>query len=775
MNFTEKLSAQIKSSPFYCRPLALLSAAFLVALFFYVLNFILFFVFLLSVLIYSTFLFISGRTVFKLKNPLAFLLIAATLSAPLVSLPDTVNAWRLEKHHGTVSEVKAVIESTYYSESFGSMHEVRLKEINGKRVGGKAILEITEQLEFVPYDTVTVNAYVTDALGTVGRTERLHRISKNIYLELTTDTVKSVTDENKRGFLYGTYKIKESMSDFLRDCLSPSAADYAIALFVGDTSSLPMSLRRDMSALGISHILAVSGMHTSMIAVMVGFLLDRAKSGRKIKAVAVSLAGLAFMCIAGLSPCVVRTVIMLILSVIPCFFGRRGDSITALMMSAVIICLFSPSSILSCSFLLSFFATLGIVLSASYISKRARGELYKSRSGEMKRLYKAFRPIVLAAIVSTSASAFTVPVLALYFGQVSFISVAANFVAVPCSDYSMILLAAVFFTGKIPIIGKASVFLFESLYKFLVAFSRFMAANFESTVSLRYPFFAVLLILFLSVMLYLRLRGDRNPAAPLAVFLICTVIFSTSVQIHSASVSDRGEVIFTANESSEGLLVTSGEDSLYIDIGNGSKTLPLNSIDYTETRYYQTKLSAYMLTHYHSSHIGTLKYIISSTFVEKIYLPEPETESERSFYESVIKVIDGRTETVRYIRGESVDFEGATVETLPFTLLERSQHPPFAVRISFGQRSLVWLGQSVMESDAAFYLSRMLADCKTVILGSHGPVTKENLKLFSPSDVNVYVSPYEDSAETDIFAGGSFNYLFSDNGGLVTAIFGFNS
>lgn len=771
MNFTEKLSAQIKGSPFYCRPLALLSAVFLVALFLLKLNALWFWLFLGGAVIYSLYLLISGKRLFGLRNPLPYLLIFSSVLALAVSLPQTVRDARLKEAIGETVSAKAVIEKTYYSESFGSMHLVRLESINGRRVSGNAVLELTDVVEFMAYDTVTVEAVLGDALAEASETERLNRISGDICVTLTAETVQSVTNENKRGFFYGMYKVKCAMGDFLRDCLSPTAANYAIALFVGDTAALPSSFKRDMSALGISHILAVSGMHTSMIAAMVGFILNRTRSGRKTKAVAVSLAGLAFMCIAGLSACVVRTVIMLILSVTPCFFGRRGDSITALLLSAVIICLISPSSVLSCSLLLSFFATLGIVLSASYISKRAKGDLYKSRSGEMKRLYKLARSAVLAAVVSISASAFTVPIIAMYFGSISVISVAANFIAVPCSDYSMILLAAVFITGKIPIIGRVSTFLFELLYGFLVAFSEFTAKSFQTSVSVRYPFFTVLIILFVSVMLFLRLRGIRDPASPLAVFLACTVLFAFSVQAYSISVSDRGEVIYTADKSSEGLLVTSGEKSLYIDIGNGGKNVPKYAIGFTETRYYQTRLDAYMITHYHSAHIGTIKYLLSVGYIKSIYLPVPETEKEISFCNSILKTVSDECETITFVRGETVAFYGVEIETLPYSLLSRSTHPPLAVKVSFGGGSLVWLGASVMESDAAFFVSEMLVGCKTAILGRHGPKTKENIKFIAPSDISVYVSPFEDSSEGDVFSGGSFTYLTEDGDGFSTAVF----
>lgn len=775
MNFTEKLSAQIRKSPFYCRPLALLSAVFLVALLLFKLKLLWFWLFMGGVIIYSAYLLISGKRLFGLKNPLPYLLIFSTLLVYLVSLPQTLRAERLKGYYDQTVTVEAVIEKTYYSESFGSMHRVKLKRINGEGVSGRATLELTDVVELREYDTVTVEASASNALDGVSGTERLGRISGDICLELTAETLKTVTGDNRHGFLYLTYRVNCAMGDFLRDCLSPEAANYAIALFVGDTGALPSSFKRDMSALGISHILAVSGMHTSMIASMVGFLLNRTRSGRRTKAVAVSLAGLAFMCIAGLSACVVRTVIMLILSVTPCFFGRRGDSITALLLSAVVICVISPGSVLSCSLLLSFFATLGIVLSASYISKKARGELYKSRSGEMKGLYRLARPLILAAVVSISASAFTVPIIAMYFGSVSVISVAANFIAVPCSDYSMILLAAVFLTGKIPIIGRVSTFLFEALYGFLVSFSEFTAKNFQTSVSVRYPFFTVLIILFVSVMFFLRLRGIRNPASPLAAFLVCTVIFAFSVQVYSVSASDRGEVIYTADKSSEGLLVTSGEKSLYIDIGNGGKRVPEYAIGFTETRYYQTRLDAYMITHYHSSHIGTLRHLLSVGYIKRVYLPVPETEKELSFCKSILQTVSDECETVIFVRGETVAFYDAEIETLPYTLLSRSTHPPLAVKVSFGGGSLVWLGSSVMESETAFCVSAMLSGCKTAILGRHGPKTKKNIEFTAPSDISVYISPFEDSSEGDVFIGGSFTYLTVDAEGFSAAVFSFKA
>ena len=85
MNFTEKLSSQIKNSPFYCRPLAFMSAAFLISLFLFKLGIFYFCVFLTFIFIYSLYLIITGIKKFNLKNPLPFLLIMSTLITPFIS------------------------------------------------------------------------------------------------------------------------------------------------------------------------------------------------------------------------------------------------------------------------------------------------------------------------------------------------------------------------------------------------------------------------------------------------------------------------------------------------------------------------------------------------------------------------------------------------------------------------------------------------------------------------------------------------------------------
>ena len=174
-----------------------------------------------------------------------------------------------------------------------------------------------------------------------------------------------------------------------------------------------------------------------------------------------------------------------------------------------------------------------------------------------------------------------------------------------------------------------------------------------------------------------------------------------------------------------------------------------------------------MITHYHSGHIGTFKRLVRAYKIDKLYLPYPETAKEQKFYDEIMLHLD-RTEAVIYRRGEVVSFGAATVLSTPYSLLERSEHPILAVKVSFGENSLLYLGSAVTEADVLPFVETMLSDSSAVLCGRHGPVTKENEPyLLYNSETEVYLSPFEDICEQDVFPNGKFTYLTADGEGKV--------
>ena len=123
---------------------------------------------------------------------------------------------------------------------------------------------------------------------------------------------------------------------------------------------------------------------------------------------------------------------------------------------------------------------------------------------------------------------------------------------------------------------------------------------------------------------------------------------------------------------------------------------------------------------------------------------------------------------VIYQRGDTIRFGNSVIQTGPQTFTERSEHPVIAIKISFGEKAITYIGASVSESALAPIAEKMLSESGSVICGRHGPVTKEQNKFYLfKGNTNVYLSPYEDTEESAVFPNGRYTYIEADEEGFA--------
>ena len=753
MRLSEVLGYPIRNTPFYARPLCFISAVFLCALFLIQISVALFAVYAVAVIVYAVTLLIISRW----RTALPYIILLALLLAMLLPMPRFLEARRMERITGEHT-VKVTVTDIYYEEMYASLYKVEILEIDGMEVSGNAEMLFDHDPILSEYDTVTAVCEVkppTDADTVMVKSE-------DIRLSLEVSEIKDMTDESRKGLAYRIFTLRERIGARLDKALPSETASYARALLIGDKSGLGATFRTDMSALGISHILAVSGMHMSVIAAVITVLADRIRSSRRLKSALLIAGGALFTAVAGFSPSVTRAMLMMSLGLIAVFFGMRGDTLTSLMLSGVIICAVEPLNAISCSFLLSFFATLGITVCSIYIDNYAGIRLRSSRVGDMRYLYGIVRYFLLSLAVTVCATLFTAPVLAMYFSEISYFSVVMNLVAIPMATVSMILTLISFALGDSFIgqgVGKA----FSALYGAFEGLIHTVSRSASTSVSLRYPFFYICLAILLAAFVFIWIARIRSPLAVLSAFLAVTVLYAGSVQIYSAVTHGRTDVIYLADGNSEVIAVKSGAQSVLIDICNGSRAVPERGSEEILESFYETEIDIYMLTHYHTDHIGTLKRMLRRCRIDKIYLPKPENEREEAVFAELVRVSE-HTEPVEYKRGEPISIGEASVITLPYSLIERSEHPVIGLEISTAVTSLTYLGSSVSESGVMLEAEVMVGRADTLICGSHGPVTKENIPYlgFDP-ECEVLLSPFEDSNEGELFRGGSFFSIREDS------------
>lgn len=140
------------------------------------------------------------------------------------------------------------------------------------------------------------------------------------------------------------------------------------AILLGNRENMDKELVNAMRLTGIVHLLTVSGMHLTLIALMMEKVLSRVPCGRWMRFVLQTVGLLFYTGLTGAAAGTVRALIMAVLRGLAKCRGRRYEPLTALAFAALTMALINPIWPLDASFQFSFFVLLGILLTSGTIS-----------------------------------------------------------------------------------------------------------------------------------------------------------------------------------------------------------------------------------------------------------------------------------------------------------------------------------------------------------------------------------------------------------------------
>ncbi len=190
---------------------------------------------------------------------------------------------------------------------------------------------------------------------------------KNIYHQqyVLPDQVKWVAPAERKGFIYYSHEARNWASKKLNQFIEGEQEQaVAAALVLGVTDGIDTDLINAYSASGALHVLSVSGLHVGIIYLIILFLmkpLQRYSWSRWAVAVVSLICLWGFAFVTGLSPSVLRAVVMFSFVAVARPFGKRTNIYNTLAASAFVLLLYNPYLIMSVGFQLSYLAVLGIV------------------------------------------------------------------------------------------------------------------------------------------------------------------------------------------------------------------------------------------------------------------------------------------------------------------------------------------------------------------------------------------------------------------------------
>ena len=292
----------------------------------------------------------------------------------------------------------------------------------------------------------SLNAYAGDEISFTANVHSIdeyddslkrYYMSEGIYLGATVhdaDQCVEVVKDGSETILCKLQRLRDEIKNRIYSCLPNEYGGIAIAMLIGDDSGVTDETNEAFRDSGISHLFAVSGLHLSIWIIGIYNILDKIGLRRKVNSLISIFFVFILMAVTGFTPSITRAGIMLIVMLTGNLVNRRSDGLNSLGFALIVILIVNPMAAMSASLLLSFLATLGIIVLYPSV------EIFIEKLNIIKitPLRKIIKGILSVLAISVVATLFTLPVNAFVFGKISIIGPVTNILVAYPSTLLMI-------------------------------------------------------------------------------------------------------------------------------------------------------------------------------------------------------------------------------------------------------------------------------------------------------------------------------------------------
>ena len=513
------------------------------------------------------------------------------------------------------------------------LQNVRFIDDKLPNVSGLIIDYDSEESTLIPGDEIMVTLKLNPA-NIRYNSEYDANISKGLYVVGTVCGEIDKTGHWNKSFLYLPRHIGNSLREKIDEIFPDDAAFFVKALLTGDKSEYYAEhedLSCAMNIAGLSHVVAVSGMH---VAFLVGFLQLVLGRNRRSAVLCIVLVWL-FVIMVGAPASAVRAGFMQTLLLIAPLFKRENDAITALSFALALILLLNPFACGNIGLQLSFSAMAGIVMFGD--------KIYYWLKEKFNTENRFVCYLLGIAASSAAVSVFSFPVAAIHFGYVSILSVVSNILCLWsitflfCGGY---LACAVGYI--IPSAAKIIAAVLSYLVHYIalvvkcIAKIPFAALYTENTQIIWW--FILTYAIFVICGVYK--KEKFRPLVPLCISIaslaaiLCIAHFSMTASDGTVAVMDAG--------NGQSIALIDGKYCVVVDCGSAGT---LNNAGGEMSSYLHSRgrnhVDALLLTHLHSDHAKSVVRMLNTIDVKTIIMSDAAAEtSENGLYEKIMKAAD---------------------------------------------------------------------------------------------------------------------------------------
>ena len=281
--------------------------------------------------------------------------------------------------------------------------------------------------------------------------------------------------------------VKNKVKSLLDENMNKDNASIAYSVLFGEKQGLAGDIKQSFSYAGISHILAVSGLHIGVLVTIISFLLFKIKMNKYIRILILSIILIFYSYLCSFSPSVLRASIMAVLSALCFTWQVEYDILSSLSIAGIVVLLVNPLNLFLISFQLSFLCVLSIIAFAPTIE------------GGFKKL-NCPKFLASSLAISISSNIIILPVCFNYFDYVSILGVLSNIIVLPIFSIVYVLLFALVIVGcLLPFVG--GLLIVPSVFLHLIKLFATYISNISSGIF--QAFHVGYVVLFLLIVIYL--------------------------------------------------------------------------------------------------------------------------------------------------------------------------------------------------------------------------------------------------------------------------------
>lgn len=281
---------------------------------------------------------------------------------------------KFKKTYENVDNINAVaiVKSQVEEKEYGNEFEIKIIECKQNSKIAKTKLIVT--------DTKKENLKYNDIIKIKGNYEKIISFKNNgvfnyekylrkekIYGKIKVENTEKIGEKTD---IYSVFiNINQKIKNKFEKNFNNQTSSILKALIIGDKSQIDDHIKDNFQNNGLSHILAISGMHISCLIIIFQKILDKIFKNNKLKKIFIIILLSIYGLILGFIPSAIRAIIMTNLAVSSKLFYRKNNQLTDICIACLIIIIYNPYYIIDSGFLLSFGATIGIIYIFPKINK----------------------------------------------------------------------------------------------------------------------------------------------------------------------------------------------------------------------------------------------------------------------------------------------------------------------------------------------------------------------------------------------------------------------